>query len=463
MSVPIQEYSPDNRILNCRIYLLSLGCAKNLVDSECMTKLLTDAGGQMTGSPDTADVLIVNTCGFIESAKREAIQAILNLTDYKIPDGPARFLIVTGCLAQRYVREIGSDLPEVDAVLGTSAYGQIVETILSLYKGPQNGEPIALSMVPGSISHLAVAREPSTNGHYAYIKIAEGCSNCCTYCAIPGIRGPFHSRPLPEVVAEADRLSRSGRDELILIAQDTTRYGLDLDGRRQLVPLLKAICRLDAVRMVRILYAYAEGLSDELIDYMAAEPKIAQYLDLPIQHASDHILAAMNRRDTAASLRQVISKLRQAMPGLILRTTVMVGFPGESDADFDKLMEFLKEIRFERLGCFIFSPEEGTPAFSLKPRIGRLVARHRQKRVMEQQKMITEAANRRRIGEVVTVTLESIDDRGIFFIGRSFGEAPDVDPVVYVAATTENLSVGQTCPVRLVDAGEYDMTGVTEF
>ena len=450
----------DKSLSDCLIYLLSLGCAKNLVDSECMSKILTDSGARIVTSPELADVLVVNTCGFIESAKKEAIEAILSLADYKAPNGRARFLIVTGCLSQRYGADIHRDLPEVDAVLGTSEYDQISNRIQHLLS---QDRPVRLQLPgsAGSLDHLRVARVPSNPGRYAYIKLAEGCSNHCAYCAIPGIRGPFQSRPPAEIVDEARRLSQSGRDELILIAQDTTRYGLDLTGERQLVPLLREICSIDTVRMVRILYVYADGLTDELTNLMATEPKIAHYLDLPIQHASDRILKLMNRRDSRQSLTELIARLRIGLPDLVLRTTVMVGFPGEEEADFQELMSFLAEARFERLGCFVFSPEEGTPAAAMRPKVKKSVAENRMKQVMEQQKKITLERNQQRIGQIVEVTLESIDDHGIFFIGRSYGEAPDVDPVIHVAASVDNLTLGQTCQCRLVDAGEYDMTGVT--
>ena len=459
---PVAAIGRANQFDGCSVYLLSLGCAKNLVDSECMSKILIDAGCKIIDSPSEADILVVNTCGFIESAKQEAIAAILDLADYKQPSGLARGLVVTGCLAQRYAKEILRDLPEVDIVLGTGEYADIADAVKDLFIGGRPAVP-RLPGYAGSLEHLTVTREPSTPGRYAFVKVAEGCSNCCTYCAIPGIRGAFHSRPLADIVSEAARLSLAGRDEIILIAQDTTRYGLDIAGERLLVPLLREICSLETVRLVRILYVYADGLTDELIQFMASEPKIAHYLDLPIQHAADRILMAMNRRDSKESLRNVIARLRTAMPDMILRTTVMVGFPGETDEDFAELLDFLADIRFERLGCFIFSPEEGTPAWQIKPRVTKSVASRRNKIVMQQQRQITDDANRRRIGQVIDVTLESVDDNGIFFIGRSYGEAPDIDPVIYVAATTENLALGQTCPVRLVEAGDYDMTGVTQF
>jgi len=424
---------------------------------------MTEAGASISISPDLADVLVVNTCGFIESAKKEAIEAILQLADYKSPNGPAKFLIVAGCLAQRYASEIYDSLPEVDVVLGTGEYDQITATIARLLSGETGTGNRHLPGRPGSLDHLQAARTPSTRGRYAYIKVAEGCSNCCSYCAIPGIRGPFQSRPMDEIVSEADRLSQNGFDELILIAQDTTRYGLDLYGGRMLVPLLRDICKLDDVRMVRILYVYADGLTDELISLMASEPKIAHYLDLPIQHAADRILKAMNRRDSQDSLSEVIGKLRTAMPDIILRSTVMVGFPGETEEDFNELLDFLTKIRFERLGCFIFSPEEGTQAEEMSPKVAKSIGKKRIQRVMKLQKQLTEQANQQRIGTVIPVTLESVDPDGIFFIGRSYGEAPDVDPFIYVAASAAGLSIGQTCPVRLIEAGEYDMTGVTQF
>ncbi len=464
-NLQIPDSASENNVISepCRrsVYLLSLGCAKNLVDAECMSQILTEQGYRIVDDPSQAETLIVNTCGFIESAKREAIQAILQMSDLKQPRGKARFLVVTGCLAQRYAADIRQDLPEVDAILGTAEYDRIALTIEKLDQGSVSPADLTCHAHPGSLAHLAVSRQPANAGRYAYIKVAEGCSNCCSYCAIPGIRGPLRSRPMEDILAEAARLSQAGRDELILIAQDTTRYGLDLYQERMLVPLLKAICRLDTVRLVRILYVYADGLSDDLIRLMAVEPKIAHYLDLPIQHAADSILRRMNRRDTREGLRATVNRLRTAMPDIILRTTVLVGFPGETDAEFAELLDFLSEIQFERLGCFVFSPEEGTPAYKMRPRVRKAVARQRQEAVMALQKQISAAANRRRIGQTVQVTLESVDESGIFYIGRSYGEAPEVDPDIYVAGTTEYLSVGQTCPVRLIDAGDYDMTGVT--
>jgi ribosomal protein S12 methylthiotransferase len=430
-----------------------------------MSQMLRDAGLVVVSQPDAADILIVNTCGFIESAKQEAIAAILDLADHKQPAGRARCLIVTGCLAQRYADQIKQDLPEADDVLGTREYGRIVETVAKWFPAVQVAHPdrvkINTPADPDAISHLKIDRMPSTPRPYAYLKIAEGCSNHCAYCAIPGIRGEHVSRPFEELVHEAERFSQAGYDELILIAQDTGRYGLDRYGRRRLPELLAAICALPSVRLVRLLYIYSDGLTDELISLMGSEAKIAHYLDVPIQHASDRMLKAMNRRDNQSSIRSVMARLRQAMPDLILRSTVMVGFPGEREDDFADLMDFLREIRFERLGCFIFSPEEDTPAFTMKPRVRKPTAERRYRELMALQQQIAAECTRRRIGQIVPVTLESLDERGIFYIGRSYGEAPDVDPVIYVAASTDDLKLGQTVPVRIISHDDYDMTGVT--
>ena len=446
-----------NSHMNRSFYLLSLGCAKNLIDAECMSQIMKEAGWTAVSEPDPADVLIVNTCGFIESAKKEAIDAILEMAEHKKPHGQARYLIVTGCLSQRYAKEIRHQLPEVDAVLGTADYGKIAELLQQLEKGAV----VQLPGQPGSIAHLNVARQPSTPSTYAWIKIAEGCSNHCAYCAIPGIRGAFHSRCLEDILAEAQRLSDAGYGELILIAQDTGRYGLDRYGRRCLPELLSALCQLPRVRLVRVLYTYSDGITDELIEVLEREDKLAHYLDLPIQHGSDRMLRLMNRRDRADDIRAVVTRLRAALPDLILRTTVMVGFPGETEAEYEEMLALLAELRFERLGCFIFSPEEGTPAFTMRPRVHHQTAGRRFRRLMACQQMIAAEAAAARIGQILPVTLESVDDRGIFYIGRSYGEAPDVDPVIHVADTSGVMRLGQTCQVRLVDADAYELTGVT--
>ncbi len=443
-----------------KIALVSLGCAKNLVDSECMSQILSEHGHELVTDLSMAEVLVVNTCGFIESAKQEAIETILNLADYKKPAGMADFLIVTGCLAERYRRVLKSQLPEIDAVLGVSEYGQIARAVDDLYHQDEIASIRPAEQIDPRISHLRIDRQPSTFGH-AYVKIAEGCSNLCSYCAIPGIRGPFISRPIEDIVAEAAWLSTNGYAELILIAQDTTRYGLDRTGRRQLPDLLRAIASIETVQKIRVLYVYADGITDELIHCMANEPKIIHYLDLPIQHASDTILSRMNRRDTNVSLKETIGRLRAAMPDLVLRSTVMVGFPGETAKEFQELLSFLQEIRFERLGCFVFSPEEDTPAYQMHPRVRRDVARRREEQVMTLQQKITRSFHEQRIGTVVSVLLEEIDEDGIFYRGRSDAEAPEVDPIIRVAASSESVQIGTIVPVRILTVSDYEMTGET--
>lgn len=439
------------------IALVSLGCPKNLVDSECMTGVLETDGYRLVSDPGAADVIVVNTCGFIESAKKEAIDTILAMADLKVPAGRCRFLIVTGCLAQRYPAEILDTMPEVDAVLGTSAYGRIAEAVRRLQADPTRFSDCGRG---DAIEHLGSKRKASTNG-YAYLKIAEGCSNRCAYCAIPDIRGPFLSRPFEDVLEEGRRLSAEGASELVLIAQDTTRYGLDLYGRRRLPELLHALSEIEDVRILRILYAYPDGLDDELVSEIASNPKVARYLDVPVQHASDEVLERMNRRGSRKQLLESIRVLRERIPGIVLRSTVLVGFPGETEAQFDELLSFLEEVRFDRLGAFVFSPEEGTPAASMKPKVHPRTAARRYRAVMEKQQRISLELGRSAIGTVRQVLVESVDSDGVFYLGRSHGEAPEIDPPIHIASTSRPLRIGETVTVKIVDASEYDLTGVT--
>lgn len=443
-----------------RILMVSLGCPKNLVDSESMCRILTDNGFALTETPEDADAIVVNTCGFIESAKKEAIDTLLEMADYKQAPGRCRFLVACGCMAQRYPQEIRALLPEVDAVLGTAHYADIAESLRTMFEGGSGG--IRCS-APGSLVHLRKDRLISTRG-YAYLKIAEGCANHCSYCAIPGMRGPFVSRSPEDILEEASLLAEQGYQEIILVAQDTTRYGTDLQGTGEpvtLAGLLRDLERISGIRRIRLMYCYLDGLTEELVDAMAASDKIARYLDIPIQHLSDRILRRMNRRDTADEIRAKIELLRTRIPGILLRSTVMVGFPGELDSDFRLLMKGLREIRFDRLGCFVFSPEEGTPADNMRPKVRRDVAERRMARVMELQRGITFQSNQARVGSVVTVMLDSISEDGVFYSGRSEGEAPEIDPSILVAVSSDDPGIGSMIPVRIVAATEYEMTGVT--
>lgn len=449
----------ENRKRHIRVSIITLGCSKNLVDAECMTRILLDDQMEMTADPSAADVIIVNTCGFIESAKKEAIDTILEMSEYKAPGGKCEFLVVTGCLAQRYAEDIREQIPEVDEVLGTSHYHDIARAIRILY-GEYSGPVENFVSEPGSLSHMRINRVVSTTG-YAWLKIAEGCSNRCAYCAIPFIRGPYISRSMEDIVEEAIVLSAAGNSEIILTAQDTTRYGLDIYGKRMLPELIRELSKVSDIRMIRIMYSYSDGITEDLISEIKNNPKVAHYLDMPVQHGDDGILKNMRRHDTSAMISDAVARLREEIPDIVLRTTVLVGFPGESKEAFDNLLKMISKWRFDRLGCFVFSPEEGTEAFDMKGKVRKDTAEKRFRQVMALQQEISLAKNQARMQTVVDVTIESISDDGIFYVGRSYGEAPEVDPSIYVAATGEPLEIGQTYPIRFVDCSAYDITGVT--
>lgn len=450
--------------------LITLGCSKNLVDAEFMTSIMIDEGILVTNNPGEANVIIVNTCGFIESAKQEAIDTILAMADHKT-EGRCDFLMVTGCLAQRYAKDIEESLPEVDAILGTSSYKDIATVIHRLYsdngnrptQGELEGDHAVVSLAefqPAfALTHLQGRREVST-GSFAYLKISEGCSNTCTFCAIPGIRGPFQSRAFEDLLAEAADLKQRGIQEIVLVAQDTTAYGLDLYGCRRLPELLTALSALD-FPWIRFMYSYTDGLSDELLQVMAAHTNIVQYIDLPIQHASNSVLRRMGRRDTKEKLRERFAMARRLMPEVMLRTTVMVGFPGETDEDVAELIDFIREIRFGMLGCFIYSPEEGTAGEKLPGRISADLAQKRYNQVMQAQQAISLEENKKRVGRLYPVLIEGISDDGIFYRGRCAWQAPEVDSQVYVLSQGEPMTVGSISPVRIVEAEEYEFTGVS--
>lgn len=477
------------------VALVSLGCPKNLVDSENMSGIMMEAGCRMVADPSDARVIVVNTCGFIESAVQEAIDTILNMADYKAA-GTCDFLIVTGCLSQRYHRDMAGSLPEVDAILGTRSYAEIADVIRCLYKQKNGGhsdrsagdssdgradaaadgadapEPTrSLVKRPargplirrsadsaGVLAHLRTDHPVST-GAYAYLKIAEGCDNRCAYCAIPGIRGRLRSRPVEALVEEARNLCRRGVSELILVGQDTTAYGRDLYGERRLPELLRRLAALEAVEQIRFLYAYADGMTDDLLAVMASEPKILPYIDLPIQHASDAVLSRMRRTDTEAGLRQTFARIRAVLPDAVFRTTVMVGFPGETADDFEILKQFVSDLRFHHLGCFIFSPEAGTAACRMPNRISAADAESRYNTIMAIQQPIALAHHQALLNQVRTVLIEGVSEDGIFYTGRIPEQAPDVDTKTYVAAADE-LIIGRRYPIRIVDAAEYEITGV---
>lgn len=450
----------DKQAIN--ISLIALGCSKNLVDAECMSKLLSEHGYSIVPDFTDAEVVVINTCGFIESAKTEAINTILDVADHKMPEGNVRFIVVTGCLAQRYPEDIKKDLPEVDAVLGTAHYKDICECIDRLYSSEEPSFDLASDTSGvGGISHLMNDRAISTNG-YAWLKIGEGCLHRCAFCAIPLIRGTFVSRPEDEILAEARDIAARGYKEIILTAQDTTNYGIDLYKQRRLPELLRKLSEIETFETIRIMYGYMDGINEELVDEIAKIPKVAHYLDIPIQHGSDRILKAMRRRDTAELITERLKMIRDKIPDVIIRTTVMVGFPGETEEDFDSMIENLKKWRFDRLGCFIFSPEEGTPAFDMEDQVPDDIKQARYEKVYAVQKEIAEESAKKRLGTCVKVLIDSVADDGIFYVGRSYAEAPEDDPVIYVANSSDfDLVIGESYDVKLVEVFDYDITGVT--
>ena len=445
-----------------KISLIALGCSKNLVDAECMSKLLSEHGYTIVPDFHDAEIVVINTCGFIESAKTEAINTILEVADEKVPSGNVKFIVVTGCLAQRYPEDIKKDLPEVDAVLGTAHYQDICDCIDKLYgtEGPAFDSASNTTGV-GGLAHLMNDRAISTTG-YAWLKIGEGCLNRCAFCAIPLIRGSFVSRPEEEILAEARDIASRGYKEIILTAQDTTNYGIDLYKKRALPGLLRKLSEIDGFETIRIMYGYMDGINEELIDAIADIPKVAHYLDIPIQHGSDRILNAMRRRDTAELITAKLEMIRKRIPDIIVRTTVMVGFPGETEEDFETMISNLRKWRFDRLGCFVFSPEEGTVAFDMPDQVPEEIKQARYEKVYEVQKEITEDSAKKRLGTCVKVLIDSVADDGIFYVGRSYAEAPEDDPVIYVANSSDfDLVIGESYDVKLVEVSDYDITGVT--
>lgn len=435
------------------ICMISLGCPKNLVDSELMIGKLKAAGFQISTEPDQADVIVVNTCGFIDSAKEEAIQTILQMAEYK--KNRCKALIVTGCLAQRYAKDMLEEMPEVDFVLGTGSYGDIVFAVKSAL---QQGDCNMLCAKLDAIEYLNGERVVSTSKSYAYLKIAEGCDNRCAYCIIPFLRGPYRSRAKEDVLKEAASLIKAGYKEIILVAQDTTRYGTDLCGKPMLAQLLREICAMPGDFRIRILYSYPDEITDELVDVIATEDKICNYMDIPVQHGSDAVLEAMGRRSLSGQIKERIAKLRSKIPDLYVRTSLIVGFPGETQEDYEILQEFVKEVRFDRLGVFEYSKEEGTKAAKMSGQIPQKVKRSRRNGIMKIQQAISKEMNENRLGKVYTVIVEGVSDDGIFYYGRTFAEAPDIDGLVYFTAQ-DALQLGDAVSVKILNVEEYDLIG----
>ena len=435
------------------ILFVSLGCDKNLVDTEVMLGLLASRGHQMVDSEEIADVIVINTCCFIHDAKEESIQTILEMAEYK-KAGSCKAMIVTGCLAQRYKQEIIDEIEEVDAVLGTTSYDKIVEAIDEALAGYTSVEMTDIDALPLVESKRLV----TTGGHFAYLKIAEGCDKHCTYCIIPKIRGNFRSVPIERLLKEAEDLVAQGLKEIILVAQETTLYGKDLYGEKSLHKLLRELCKISGLRWIRILYCYPEEITDELIQVIKEEDKICNYLDLPIQHASDGILKRMGRRTSKEQLVEIIGKLRKEIPDIAIRTTLITGFPGETQEQHEELMEFVDEMEFDRLGVFTYSPEEDTPAAEMPDQIPEDVKEDRQAELMELQQEIAFDLAEEMIGREVLVMIEGKVADENAYVGRTYKDAPNVDGLIFVESEEELMS-GDFARVRITGALEYDLMG----
>lgn len=439
--------------MNYKIGMISLGCPKNQVDAEHMLALMDAEGWEIVDYVDGCDAVIVNTCGFIDDAKKEAIENILDMVELK-KEGVISKIIVTGCLAQRYKDEIVKEIPEVDAVIGIGANGDIIKTVEEVMSGVDTIEKYP----PQCDLPLEGQRILTTPHYWAYLKIGEGCSNRCTYCTIPSIRGNMRSRSIENVIYEAKQLAESGVKELILIAQDTTSYGLDLYGELKLPELLNELCKIDSIEWIRLLYCYPDRITDELIETMKNQEKIVNYIDLPLQHADDKILKAMNRRGDQALIRNVISKLREEIPDVVIRTTFIVGFPGEGEEEFETLAEFVNEIEFDRLGVFTFSPQEGTPAFDMEDQVDEDIKTRRGEVIMQDQYSIMEEKNNEKIGKTYRVVVEDYDGYSDSYTGRTYMDAPEIDGLVKFTSH-KDLDIGDFVDVEIFDVEDYDLIG----
>lgn len=438
--------------MSYNVGFISLGCPKNQVDAELMLSKIEKAGFNIVDVAYEADIVIINTCGFIEDAKKEAIDNILEMAELK-NEGSIQKILVTGCLAERYKDDILTEFPEVDGVMGLGANGDIVETINAIMSDEKIGVYPDKEKMP-----LSGERLLTTPQHWAYLKVADGCSNCCTYCAIPAIRGGFRSRPMEEIIEEAEKLAADGTKEIIIVAQDTTRYGLDLYGELKLPELLRKLNNIDGLEWIRLLYCYPDRITDELIETMASCEKVLHYIDLPLQHADGRILKAMNRTGDRESLEALIDKIREKMPDVVLRTTFITGFPGEDEEAFNNLSEFIDDIMFDRLGCFAYSAEEGTPAAEMDDQIDEEVRKHRADVIMEQQYDIFEYKQKKLIGTTIKCIVEGYDAYTDSYFGRTWKDAPEIDSIVYFTGIGD-YNDGDIVDVEIFDINEYDLMG----
>lgn len=440
-----------------KILFISLGCDKNLVDSEVMLGMLRERGYTFTDDEREADIICINTCCFINDAKQESVDMILEMAEHK-KEGKLKALIVTGCLAQRYKAEIMEEIPEVDACLGTASYDAIVTAIDDAVAGRKSETYMDLDRLP----QVSQKRVVTTGGHFAYLKIAEGCDKNCTYCIIPKIRGRYRSFPMEKLVNEARQLVENGAKELILVAQETTLYGKDLYGEKSLHLLLKRLCEIDGLEWIRILYCYPEEIYDELIETIKTEKKICKYLDIPIQHCNDTILKRMGRRTSNADLRSIIEKLRESIPDIALRTTLITGFPGETQEQFEEMLDFVNEMEFDRLGVFTYSPEEDTPASIMPEQIDEEVKLNRKNLIMELQQEVAFDKGQDRVGKVFKVMIEGKLEDDNVYVGRTYMDAPNVDGFIFVRSP-EELMTGDFVYAKVIGAQEYDLIGEIDY
>lgn len=430
-----------------KIGFISLGCCKNLVDTEKTIGMFKANNYEIVSNPEKADVIVINTCGFIESAKEEAINTILEMAEYKNKN--CKYLIVMGCLVERYKEELEKALPEVDLFIKYSEYDSLWVQIERLLENKEMNSNMYDDF------WTVEERVISTGENFAYLKIADGCSNRCTYCAIPYIRGPQISRKMEDIIKEAKKLVEEGYKELILIAQDTTKYGTDIYGKPRLAELLQELCKLEKLHWIRFLYAYPETIDDELIKVVKENDKICNYFDIPIQHISDTVLKRMNRQSNGKSIRNLIQKLRKEIPGVVIRTTVMVGFPGETKEDFEELYNFLKEAKFDKLGCFAYSKEDGTPASRIKEQIHPMTKKSRYNKIMSLQQEVSKENLEKQIGRNIEILIEEKSFDGKTYIGRTYMDVPDIDGIVYLN-TEKELQIGEFTTGKIIDVSNYD-------
>lgn len=433
-----------------KVGMVSLGCSKNQVDGEIMLSLIQRDGYELCGDAEQCDVVIINTCAFIEDAKRESIENILEFCELK-RQGVIKAVVVTGCLAERYQQELVTEIPEADVILGIGRNTDIVNAIDQALQGER-----VVEFAPKDELVMDAERVLTNAPYYAYIKLADGCDNRCTYCAIPNIRGRFRSRKMENILEEVRRFAAQGVTEMNLVAQDTTRYGEDIYGKLMLPELIREVCKVDGVHWVRILYCYPQRVTDELLEVMASEPKVVKYMDVPVQHASGRILKAMNRRDDYDYLRNLMQKIREKIPGVVLRTTFITGFPGETEEDFAEMTRLVKEMKFERVGCFTYSPEDGTPAYSMPEQIDEETKRRRADIVMSEQLAIAEEFARSWIGRELEVVVEGLNEETGIYYGRSYMDAPDIDTRVYFDSPYEH-ETGEYVMVTVTGSQGYDL------